>query len=189
MGCQSSSSSDEPQDLEDLAGVGAEIYVHTLETNRATPIHDHETHLSHTAHHAHWLIRFGQHVVRPRNLQIWVEENRQRDTRPALQLSRALGRVAVDGEDISRAAQLVGRSLQLNELLHTQFSRHAHVEDEYRSDSSTRADWEAHPFGIRQRERGRGSADQSVSTAIETADPPSGPGNVTAVVLTGVLAS
>ena len=100
--------SDQSQYLEYLVGVGAKIQVHALDADRASSIGDHKAHLSHTAHHAHWLIRPGEHVVGAGDLQVRVQEHRQRDSRPALQLPRAFGRVAVDDENIGPETKHIG---------------------------------------------------------------------------------
>ena len=105
--------SDQTQYLEYLVGVGAKIHVHALHPDGSSSIRDYKAHLSHAAHHAHWLIRFREHVVGAGDLQLRVEENGQRDTRPAFQLARALGGVAVDDEDISPESEHIGGLLQL----------------------------------------------------------------------------
>jgi hypothetical protein len=88
--------------------VGAKIRVHALDADRSSSVRDDKAHLSDAAHHAHWLVRFREHVVGAGDLQLGVEENRERDTHPAFQLPGALGGVAIDNENISPEPQRFG---------------------------------------------------------------------------------
>ena len=69
--------SDQMQDLEHLAGVIAEVGIHALEANDAAAVDDHEAHLGYAAHHAHWFVWLGKHVVGTGDLEVSVEKNGQ----------------------------------------------------------------------------------------------------------------
>jgi hypothetical protein len=56
----------------------AEVGVHALEANDAAAVDDHEAHLGYAAHHAHWFVWLGKHVVGTGDLEVSVEENGQR---------------------------------------------------------------------------------------------------------------
>ncbi len=57
---------EETQDVQYLRCMLAEFDVHALHTNGAACVDYHEAHLTYSAHHAHGLVAFRQHVVLPR---------------------------------------------------------------------------------------------------------------------------
>ncbi len=140
----------------------SELDVGSLHTDRATSVDDHPAHLRDSAHPTHWLVWFWQHVVLARHRERAVEQDRHTDPADPLELARILRRVAVDDVDISLLTERVRRLLQLTELLNTEVSSDAHVEDQHYRLALARRDRVALPFRIGQHEGWGRLADQRV---------------------------
>ena len=101
------------QNVDYLTRVLAEVDVDALHADGARAVYNHKAHLPHAAHHAHGLIRLGQHVILARPSELPVEQHRQADMRNLLQLHRGVRRIAVDDVHVRLLAQRVRGFLQL----------------------------------------------------------------------------